>query len=429
MSGATSKTEYMHNIFRYIEENISTNFDTELLSSIGYVSPRKLKNDFYNLSGHSVIEYVRKRRLSNALALIKMADTSDTSEMKLTDIALECGYSSHQALCRAIKQKFRLTPTKYKKGLMYYFFPPWGGEPLQSVTVSSVTIPRMLRIYFYHTNFKDIENIAIATFLQINPSYSGRIFGKNGEQKDNKFCYELYLTETKNNLKLPYGFEIVEEISGVNKFFATTTVQNNEHKINAAWNYLYSAWLQSSMFEYTGEPYYEEYILRNNKPFKLKLYLPLRTRAEDTKITLIDNPHLHFVTAKATGWNAEEVASKTVMEYLLKNHPHIINISSETYMQKGTNCYVCGVKINSMLQPTPTNDENVTTTVTSQDKYLLLDSRAMGDYNQTAALLTTFARNHGLEAELNSIFAVYDAKEGFHNIRIKMYCPVRICPK
>ena len=52
-----------NNIFRYIENNISAELDIDRLSSVSYVSRSKLKNDFYSLSGHSVVEYVRKRRL------------------------------------------------------------------------------------------------------------------------------------------------------------------------------------------------------------------------------------------------------------------------------------------------------------------------------------------------------------------------------
>ena len=88
MNEAIFKNEYMHNLFRYIENNISADLDTALLSSVGFVSRDKLYHDFYNISGHSVKEYVRKRRLSNALALIK------TSDMGLTNIAFGCGYSS-----------------------------------------------------------------------------------------------------------------------------------------------------------------------------------------------------------------------------------------------------------------------------------------------------------------------------------------------
>jgi len=406
------------NLFSYIENNISAELDTEHLSSIGLVSRSKLKNVFYSLSGHSVIEYVRKRRLSNALAHIK------TSDMNMTNIALECGYSSHQALCRAVKQTLNLTPTKYKNSDTYYFFPPFAGEPLQSVTVSSIAIPQMKRINFYHKEYIGIENIAVNKFLQTFPNYKGRLFGRNGTQKRNLFCYEIYLTDLNINFDLltPHGFETAGEVSETNTIFASTTATNNEHRINTAWNYLYSDWLSSSMFEYTGEPYYEEYIMRNNKPFKLKLYLPLKKRREETKISLINNPALRFITAEAKGFKAEETASRRVVEYLTKHCPHIINISKETYLQKGANSCVCGVSVSPAIQLA--DDDNVKSITTKHNKYLVFENGVMGDYDLTAERLLAFAKDNGMEADSSGVFAVYDARKGFHHLQMKMFCPV-----
>lgn len=153
------KNDYMNSLFGYIENNLPSYLDAELLSKVGHVSYAQLYRDFYNLTGHSVKEYVRKRRLSNALALIK------ASEYGLSDIAYQFGYSSHQALCRAVRQTLGLTPSEYKNGDTYYFFPPYSGEPLQSVLVSTETIPRTLSIMFYHSSLINIENKAVQTLL------------------------------------------------------------------------------------------------------------------------------------------------------------------------------------------------------------------------------------------------------------------------
>lgn len=258
------QNEYTRNLLKFIEDNISSELDTIHLSNIGYVSPPKLYRLFYNLTGHSVKEYIRKRRLSNALALIKLSD------IDFTDIALQCGYSSHQALCRAVKQTLNLTPSEYKSNDTYYYFPPYDSKSLQSVMVSKDNILYKLCVLYYSPKLINIENTAVNTFLHVIPNYNGRIFGRNGKQRDNKFCYELYLTDSDGNYDIltSHGFEITNEYTclttkdytNLNSTYAITTVPNNEQKINAAWNYLYTEWLQNSMFEYTNEPYYEEYI-------------------------------------------------------------------------------------------------------------------------------------------------------------------------
>ena len=423
MNDITHKTQYMHNLLQHIENNMSDDIDTALLSSVGYVSRRKLYYDFYSISGHSVKEYVRKRRLSNALALIK------TSTSSFTDIAFQCGYSSYQALCRAVQQTLGMTISEYKRSSTYYFFPPFGGEPLQSVTVANETIPASLRVLFFHSRLSDIENVALSTFLRAFPNYDGRVFGRNGKQAGKKFCYELYLTKTEQNydiLKL-HGFEIAGGFPCVTAMFASSTTPNDERQINATWNYLYSDWLQNSMFEYTNEPYFEEYIIKNNRPVKLKLYLPIRERSEETKITLAKNLDLRFITAKAKGYNAEKIASQTLINYLTSNYPNIVNNLNELYLQKEQNCCVCGVKVNPHLRFI--DDENISSITTVPGYYLVLESNIMGDYYRYADMLFSFARDNGMNADKKHIFAVYDTTDSFTNPQIKMYCPIKICTK
>ena len=421
MSSLNQKNEYIHNLFRYIENNMSIELEGEFISSIGYVSRRKLYNDFYSINGHSVREYIRKRRLSNALALIK------TSNLSIESIALQCGYSSHQALCRTIKQTIGITPSEYKNSDTFYFFPPCSDNPSQQIVVASETIPQTLCLHFYHSQIAGIESLAINKFMCLNPNYKGRIWGRNGKEKGNNFCYELYITDTDidfENLKA-YGFEMSYSMNKIESLFSTTTVRYDENKIISAWNYLYTEWLPGSMFEYTNEPYYEEYILKNNKPVKLKLYLPIKKRHNETTITLINNPELRFIAAKATGHNAEEIASEKVINHLETHYPYLINTLKEVYLQKIQNTYICGVMINAEM-PNDKN-ENIIYINTNQNNYLLLECRVMGDYNRYSELLIAFAKDNGINIDEQGIFVIYDSTQDYFNPKMKMYCPVKIC--
>ncbi|MCL2775435.1 MAG: AraC family transcriptional regulator [Oscillospiraceae bacterium] len=418
MNEKSYKNENMQSLFKYIENNLEYDVDTKLLSVAGYVSHAKLYRDFYSMSGHSVKEYVRKRQLSNALALIKASD------MGFTDIAFQCGYSSYLTLWRAVRQTLGLTPSEYKNGNTYYFFPPFKGNPIQPVTVSNDTIPRALRVLYYHTKLTGIENAAIQTFLQIVPNYNGRIFGRNGKQSGSRFCYELYLTDTSIDCgKLNgRGFKTTNIIPCFTKLFAVSTVRNDEKKINAAWNYLYYEWLQNSMFAYTNEMYYEEYILKNSKLIKLKLYLPIKKREEETKIVLAKNPELRFIIAKAAGYNAEKVASEMVFNYMKANYLETVMDSKVFYLQKYMNCCVCGIKTDTGLQYI--KDMNIMDIATDKPDYLVLESDVAGNYGLYAGMLIAFARDNGINIDESEIFAVYNAKDSFNNLKIKMYCPL-----
>ncbi len=418
------KSEYI-TLIQHIENNLSSDLNIEFLSNVGFISPAQLYRDFYSLTGHSVKEYVRKRRLSNALALIKASNLKDLS---LADIAYQCGYSSQQALCRAVKQTLDITPLTYKNNEFYYFFPPFifNGEFLQSVTLSNETIPKTHCIKFYNSTLKDIEEKAISKFLSLIPDYSGRIFGRNGTQMRNQFCYEIYITDIdiyNYELFKSHGFEINSEITdSISTTFATSIVQNDESKINAAWRYLYNNWLQNSMFEYTNEPYYEEYLLRNGKPTKLKLYLPIQKRNENTNIALVRNPKLHFIISTSKGYNAEKIASKKVIDYLTKHYPHIMKMSKEFFLRKEINTCSCGVLIDSESQFSLNN--SIERFTTNNSYYLVLESNVMGDYEQYKEMLLTFAKNNSMLLEPKEIFAVFDVTESFNNPKLKMYCKI-----
>lgn len=96
------KLIYIKTLIEYVEAHLSEDISAETLAKAGFVSRAKLYRDFYNVVGHSIKEYIRKRRLSNALALVKK------SELSLTDIAYLWGYSSQQDFSRLVQRKLNL---------------------------------------------------------------------------------------------------------------------------------------------------------------------------------------------------------------------------------------------------------------------------------------------------------------------------------
>jgi AraC-like DNA-binding protein len=411
-----SKEYYIKTLIEYIENNLADNLDVENLSLASYVSYVQLYRDFYSAVGHSVKEYIRKRRLSNALALIK------TSEFSLADIACQCGFSSQQALCRSVKEKLDMTPLEYKASGNHYFFPPFDGRPPQTVIVSSEIIPKAFCVKYNSKTLKNIENKAVGALFEQMPDYSGRIFGQNGKQNGTDFCYELYLTEKRDIEKLR-NFEMAGEIARFSTLSAKTTVPNTEEKINAAWDYLYYTWLPASMFEHNNEPYYEEYIIKNKKPVKLKLYLPVQKREGEFKISLINDLNMRFIISKIFGYNAEQKSSKAIINYLSEYYPYVLKTSKEFFIQKDSGFFAYGIRVNKNFRFQRKN--NINEYITENDTYISLESEVMGDYNRYADMLLSFAHNNGIKIEKNDIFMVYDAINGFIKPKTKMYCQIK----
>lgn len=79
-----------------------------LAEKCGY-SPFYMTRRFKEIAGISLRDYLSRRKL--AFALVEVRDTSRS----FLDIALDCGFSSHEAFTRAFKKTYGVTPTVFRQ--------------------------------------------------------------------------------------------------------------------------------------------------------------------------------------------------------------------------------------------------------------------------------------------------------------------------
>ena len=80
----------------------------KLSDSLGY-SEFYVSRKFREISGMQFRDYLRYRRLAFALKYVRDTDKS------LLDIALDYGFSSHEAFTRAFKEAYGITPSEYRQ--------------------------------------------------------------------------------------------------------------------------------------------------------------------------------------------------------------------------------------------------------------------------------------------------------------------------
>jgi AraC-like DNA-binding protein len=401
-----SSNEYARPLIQAAESGLS---GTAERSGDVFSSRMRQYREFYSATGHTAAEYTRKRRLSNALAMIK------ASELPLADIAYECGFSSQQAMNRAVRERLNMTPLEYKSSGEYYYFPPPGELSGIEVAVRSERIPAAICEKYYSSKLIGIEDAAVGELLRQFPKYSGRVFGRDGKQRGARFCYELYLTEPPPGLA---GFELGTAEPEHTSQLAITTAANSEERINDAWDALCNIWLPSSMFERGDKSYFEEYILKNGAVAKLRLYLPIRKRADALRFRIVESPDLRFAVASASGAGAERRASKTVMSFLTERYPHIAQSSREFCVKRSAAGFICGVR----LAPGVTVEGGgIWTLDVSAGRYLVLESGVMGDYVFYSELLGKFARENSIAVSPECAFALYDASGGFDSPKMKFF--------
>ena len=92
-----------------IEVNISENINIEQLAKESALSPFYYQRLFSRLVKKPVREYIKLRRLACACKLL--AD----KQSRILDIALDCGFGSHETFTRAFKEAYKMTPEAYRK--------------------------------------------------------------------------------------------------------------------------------------------------------------------------------------------------------------------------------------------------------------------------------------------------------------------------
>jgi AraC family transcriptional regulator len=93
----------------YIDANLFTKLTYEKAAESAFMSARSFYNYFWAVTGHTYKEYVKKRRLAEAVRIL------GSRGKRILDAALEIGYESHESFTRAFKIQFGVTPVAFRK--------------------------------------------------------------------------------------------------------------------------------------------------------------------------------------------------------------------------------------------------------------------------------------------------------------------------
>lgn len=102
--------ESMNRTIAYIEEHLLEELHVPMIAAATGILESDLQKTFYALTGISIVEYIRRRRLSLAGYELQKGDQS------VLDVALKYGYTSPDSFTRAFRQMHGITPSAVKKG-------------------------------------------------------------------------------------------------------------------------------------------------------------------------------------------------------------------------------------------------------------------------------------------------------------------------
>ena len=161
--------ECLENAIDYIESNLMTIESPDEVARAVSNPPLYLQNGFRVMTGFTVWEYVRNRRL--CLAALELSK----SDRRIIDIALDCGYETPESFAKAFTRFHGATPSEVRRGKPFRTFLPLtisvhiqGGEKMD------YTVEKMngFRVIGFAEDF-DFE-----TSQKKIPEFWDRVFGK-----------------------------------------------------------------------------------------------------------------------------------------------------------------------------------------------------------------------------------------------------------
>jgi len=98
----------MNNSLNYLEANMENRIEIDEVAKVAYSSKFHYQRMFHLLTGITVAEYIRNRRLT--LAAYELT----TSDVKVIDVAFKYGYDSPESFSRAFLKYHGVNPSKVK---------------------------------------------------------------------------------------------------------------------------------------------------------------------------------------------------------------------------------------------------------------------------------------------------------------------------
>jgi AraC family transcriptional regulator len=296
-----ANSEYAQRIDRVIDHlrgNLHRQVKLEELAKVACFSEFHFHRIFGAVSGETLNNFTNRLRLEKAARLLRYSDKS------LTDIALDCGFSSSATFSRAFRSGYDTSPRQFRKSGEIkkskickelfddqdYDLPMSAEEKRAAFPVRLIDIPERQVAYIRVTNAFEGDRVLAALKTMIEWAKSQDIFSQGilfGMTVDDPHVTPKHLYRYEVCLASSLPFECMEGMSKLKMpamRYAVANVSGDIRKVATAWDYIYRNWLINSAYEPEHAPALEIFLEKENaldwSHCELALCLPVRKPAE-----------------------------------------------------------------------------------------------------------------------------------------------------
>ena len=286
----------INKVIDYVNNNLNKSISLEELAAVAFFSPFHFHRIFVAVTGETVNNFTNRIRNEKAARLLKF------SKKPISEISMECGFSSAATLSRLFKQYFEVSPSEYRKGgkiknskirkelypVTQYHCNMTEEELRNKFPVEIRQLPER-RIAYIRVMDAFREGVVLNVFAdmvkwakKMNLFDSETIFGMSMDDPEvtpkEKYRYEVCITIPKKFEIEPDGF--IETMTLPKCKYAVTAVSGDLDLVGAAINYLFDIWLINSLYECETQHGLEIFLDKENicnwDHFDLELCIPVK---------------------------------------------------------------------------------------------------------------------------------------------------------
>ncbi|EPJ46271.1 MAG: hypothetical protein OFPI_34160 [Osedax symbiont Rs2] len=312
----THSVQYLkriNTVLDYLDENYASSLNLQQLAEVANFSSFHFHRIFKGITGESLNKYIQRIRLEKAAHRLKY----DLNE-SITNIAIDCGFSSSAAFAKTFKQYFNMSASQWRSG--GHSLDSKNRQTLsnsgQDCTISPMYIDQISLQYTWDISMKNI-NQATVTVKQLEPctvAYIRHIGPFIGESQTWRRLFDklTHWVASRGLLKCPGSqfytvFRDQIEITDFAKFKAdvcvsvdagtkaegevgVTTLAGGKYAValfeidaqqyEQAWGLIYSHWLPGSGYQPDQGCCFEKYLndFRSHPQQKhiIEIYIPIK---------------------------------------------------------------------------------------------------------------------------------------------------------
>lgn len=287
-------TQRINRVIDYLRGNLDRQLKLEELAKVACFSEFHFHRIFSAVSGETLNNFTNRLRLEKAARLLRYTDRS------LTDIALDCGFSSSATFSRAFRTSYDTSPSQFRKSgeikkskickelfsKQEYILPMSEEEKRDAFPVRLIDVPERQVAYIRVTNAFEMDRVIAAFKTMMEWAKSQGIFSQGilfGMSVDDPHVTPKPLYRYEVCFASSFPFECMEGMSKLKMpamRYAATKVSGDIRKVATATDYLFRGWLINSDYEPEHAPGLEVFLDKETATdwshFELELCIPVR---------------------------------------------------------------------------------------------------------------------------------------------------------